>query len=153
PDLDPVKLDRTRALMAAAVRDWRVEGYEHLIPTLTLPDPDDRHVLAAAIHAHASTIVTANLRHFPAGTLMSFDIQAVAPDDFILVQVRLDRATIEDAIQRIAVTWRRPPGTVPMVLASLERSGLARTVAALRAAESIVDEAPARLPDNRDSAQ
>ena len=45
PDLDPARLDRTRALMATAVRDWRVDGYERLIPTLTLPDPDDRYSL------------------------------------------------------------------------------------------------------------
>jgi hypothetical protein len=118
--------------MATAVRDWRVEGYEHLIPSLMLPDPDDRHVLAAAIHAHASTIVTANLRHFPARTLASFGIQAIAPDDFALAQHMLDPAAIQEAIQRIATSWRRPPGTVPMVLASLERAGLTQTVASLR---------------------
>ena len=132
PDLDPAKLDRTRALMATAVRDWRVDGYERLIPTLTLPDPDDRHVLAAAIHAHASTIVTANLRHFPARTLASFDIQAVAPDAFVLAQHVLDPAAVQDAVQRIATSWRRPPGTVAMVLASLERGGLTQTVKTLR---------------------
>lgn len=42
PDLDPAKLDRTRSLMASAVRDWKVEGYESLIDAVKLPDPDDR---------------------------------------------------------------------------------------------------------------
>ena len=47
------------------VRDALVEGYERLIPALTLPDPADRHVLAAAIRASADLIVTYNLREFP----------------------------------------------------------------------------------------
>ncbi|MFD5249706.1 PIN domain-containing protein [Amycolatopsis sp. NPDC058340] len=47
PDLDPRKLDRTRHLMNASVRDCLVTGYEPLVATLDLPDRDDRHVLAA----------------------------------------------------------------------------------------------------------
>jgi predicted nucleic acid-binding protein len=64
PGLDPVKLDRTRALMIQAVPDCLVEGFEPLIEALTLPDADDRHVLAAAIRAKAQVIVTANIKDF-----------------------------------------------------------------------------------------
>ncbi len=49
PDLKPEQLERTRQLMNAHVRDCLVTGFEGLIPALTLPDPGDRHVLAAAI--------------------------------------------------------------------------------------------------------
>ncbi|HNC04563.1 MAG TPA: PIN domain-containing protein, partial [Agitococcus sp.] len=52
-----LELQRTRTLMDAHVRDSLVEEYEYLIPALDLPDADDRHVLAAAIHCHASVIV------------------------------------------------------------------------------------------------
>ena len=61
--------------MNEAVRDCLVTGYEDLIDSLTLPDPDDRHVLAAAIRAGASVIVTYNLKDFPAATLAQFDIE------------------------------------------------------------------------------
>jgi predicted nucleic acid-binding protein len=71
PDLTREQLERTRSLMNTHVRDALVEGYESLIPGLTLPDPEDRHVLAAAIRAGASVIVTFNLRDFPADALTS----------------------------------------------------------------------------------
>lgn len=53
PDLTREQLERTRALMDANVRDGVVKGYQSMIPRLQLPDPDDRHVLAAAIRAKA----------------------------------------------------------------------------------------------------
>ncbi len=62
-NLSAERLARTRTLMNEAVRDCLVMGYEDLIDSLTLPDPDDRHVLAAAIRARAEVIVTYNLRN------------------------------------------------------------------------------------------
>jgi len=50
-DLKREQLERTRALMDAKVEDCLVTGYEPLIDRLSLPDPDDRHVLAAAVTA------------------------------------------------------------------------------------------------------
>lgn len=49
PNLDPVKLERTRELMNASIRDVLVEDYESLEDAVSLPDPNDRHVLAAAL--------------------------------------------------------------------------------------------------------
>lgn len=83
PDLDPVRLDRTRRLMNEAIRDAIVTGHEHLIDHLELPDPDDRHVLAAAIHADAQLIVTHNLRDFPSERLAPLGVAALHPDDFL----------------------------------------------------------------------
>jgi hypothetical protein len=68
PDLSREKLERTRMLMDKHAENALVTGYEDLIEELHLPDPNDRHVLAAAIRGHASVIVTANLRHFPRKT-------------------------------------------------------------------------------------
>ncbi len=63
-----------------------VTGYEPLIDTLLLPDPNDRHVLAAALKCEAEVIVTENLRHFPADALSPFGLVAQSADDFIAVQ-------------------------------------------------------------------
>jgi hypothetical protein len=65
PDLTSAQLARTRRLMDENVGEALVSGYEHLIDQLSLLDPSDRHVLAAAIHGDAGVIVTVNLRHFP----------------------------------------------------------------------------------------
>jgi hypothetical protein len=69
PDLDPSKLARTRTLMNQAIPDCLVTGYEALIDSVKIPDPDDRHVVAAAIRAQAQTIVTTNLKDFPQAQL------------------------------------------------------------------------------------
>jgi predicted nucleic acid-binding protein len=84
PDLSREKLERTRMLMDLHATDALVTGYEDLIEGLRLPDPDDRHVLAAAIRARADVIVTANLRDFPPSTLGQFGIEPQHPDEFIL---------------------------------------------------------------------
>src|SRR5882762_11705405 len=71
-------------LMDLHAADALVTGYEDLIEGLELPDPDDRHVLAAAIRAGAHVIVTANLRDFPAKILGQFGIEPQHPDEFVL---------------------------------------------------------------------
>jgi hypothetical protein len=58
-------IERTLALMSAIFDYAMVDGWEELVDGLHLPDPDDRHVLAAAIASGTRTIVTANLRHLP----------------------------------------------------------------------------------------
>jgi predicted nucleic acid-binding protein len=132
-DLDVTALKRTRALMMTAVRDCMVSGHESLIPVLQLPDPDDRHVLAAAIRSRAQVIVTDNQKDFPVGTLRQWDIEPKDADEFVLDQIGLSAKVVWSCVQQIAHSWRKPPGTIGDVLASLERSGLVRSVAELRA--------------------
>jgi predicted nucleic acid-binding protein len=133
PDLDAGALDRTRKLMTTAVRDCMVSGYEPLVPVLELPDPDDRHVLAAAIKSRAQVIVTNNQKDFPRETLRQWDIDPKDADEFVLDQIGLSAKVVWGCVQQIANSWRQPPGTIGDVLASLERSGLVQSVAELRA--------------------
>ncbi|MEU6129610.1 PIN domain-containing protein [Saccharopolyspora sp. NPDC047091] len=133
PDLDPRNLDRTRELMLRAVRDCLVKGYEPLIDVLDLPDPDDRHVLAAAIKARAQLIVTWNLKDFPAEALVSWQVEAKHPDAFVLDQIHLDHAAVYAALQRMADSCSAPPLTVGDVLSRLGRDGLVESTAALQA--------------------
>ncbi len=102
--------------MGAAVRDWKVTGYEPLIKALELPDHEDRHVLAAAIRARAQVIVTFRLRDFPAAQLEPWDLEAKHPDAFVEAQIDLDPPLVYAAVRQIADSWLRPPGTVNDVL-------------------------------------
>jgi hypothetical protein len=104
---------------------------ENLITGLDLPDPDDRHVLAAAIRARAQVIVTNNLKDFPPGRLARWDIEPKSADEFVLDQIDLNAKVVWGCVQQIADTWRNPPGTTDDVLRSLERDGLLRAVAEL----------------------
>lgn len=132
PDLDPAKLARTRELMNASVRDVLVEGYEPLIPTVILPDENDRHVVAAAIRAQAQIVVTTNLRDFPSEELSKWNIEAKHPDDFLVDQFHLDAIALHVILQQIADIANRPPLTFADVLDGLERCGITQATALLR---------------------
>jgi predicted nucleic acid-binding protein len=128
----PERLARTRVLMNDAVRDSLVTGYEDLIETLTLPDPDDRHVLAAAIRAGAEVIVTFNLRDFPDEALKPFDIQARHPDDFVVSLFDVAPAVVCATLKSQRESLRNPPKTAEELLTTLESQGLLQSVARLR---------------------
>lgn len=132
PDISRAKAERIRDLMNAHVRDCLVSGYEDLIPTLTLPDPDDRHVLAAAIRAQAEIIVTSNLSDFPAAILNQHGIEAQHPDAFIQRLLEFAPASVCGAAKNQRESLKNPPKTVEQYLESLQRQGLTQTVAALR---------------------
>lgn len=137
-DLTRAQLERTRHLMDDNVRDGLVSGYTALIPTLTLPDPKDRHVLAAAIHAKADVIVTFNLRDFPAQTLALFGIEAQHPDEFVTALLDLDLARVCEAVKRQRATLHHPPKTAAELLHALERCGLVQTVTRLSSFASLL---------------
>lgn len=132
PDLNRSQLERTRQLMDKAAPDALVNGYQHLISGLVLPDERDRHVLAAAIHSEASIIVTCNLIDFPPQALQRFDIEAQHPDEFILQLFDVAPASVVEAAQNHRASLKNPPKTVAEYLSSLELQGLPRTASALR---------------------
>ena len=56
---------RHSAPLNASVPDCLATNYEKLANSIELPDPDDRHMVAAAIVGHADVIVTFNTKDFP----------------------------------------------------------------------------------------
>jgi predicted nucleic acid-binding protein len=132
PDLKPEALARTRELMRIAVPDCVVTGHEQLIDGLDLPDRDDRHVLAAAIHAGAQAIITANLKDFPSVALAPYGVEAVHPDDFVLDLIDLAPVTIADVVREQAGALKNPPRTLTELLDTLSTNGLMQSVAKLR---------------------
>lgn len=134
PDLDPNRLDRTRALMTASLPAAMTSGHEGLIDALELPDPDDRHVLAVAIQAGAQLIVTDNLTDFPPSALTPFNVEARGADDFLVDQIHINAGIIRRILRDIAATRRGQP-TDDVILEHMESTGLIQSVALLRAAQ------------------
>ena len=132
PDLKVEDLERTRSLMNAHVRDCLVTGFEHLIPSVELPDADDRHVLAAAIHGGASLIVTFNLKDFPPDQLKSYSLTAQHPDDFIVDLLDLQPAGVLSAAASHRLSLKNPPKTADEYLDTLLAQGLTQSVAVMR---------------------
>ena len=131
-ELDPAALEKTRVLMNASVRDSVVEGFEHLIAAIELPDPDDRHVVAAAIHSGAETIITFNLKDFPAGALGRYHLAAQHPDDFIVDLFDLHPASVLQALAEQRASLKKPPKTTEEFLDILRKQGLTQTVSILK---------------------
>ncbi|MCB9784770.1 MAG: PIN domain-containing protein, partial [Candidatus Omnitrophica bacterium] len=136
PDLNLKQLERTRDLMNLAVPDSLVTGYESHIPSLDLPDPDDRHVLAAAIEGNAETIVTFNLKDFPPASLHPFGLSAVHPDSFVLSFFNQSPISVSDSAKMVRNRLKNPAMSLDDYFERLSGSGFVETVAELRAFES-----------------
>lgn len=128
PDLTAERLERTRRLMDAHVRDALVTGFEDLIGEIELPDPDDRHVLAAAAVARVDMILAANIRHFPEPILSAHGLEAQHPDVFLANLCDQSPTPFLDALHRVRARLRNPPVSREQHLDTLRRVGLNDTV-------------------------
>jgi predicted nucleic acid-binding protein len=132
PDLNADRLARLRVLMNQKVPDSLVTDFEDSISTLKLPDPDDCHVLAAAISADAKIIVTFNLKDFPDAILARYGIVAQHPDVFIGDLIERYPKQVLQAVDTILARLKNPPQTFENHLDTLANQGLLTSVAMLR---------------------
>jgi predicted nucleic acid-binding protein len=132
PDIPRERLQDIRAAMDREAEDAIVTGYQPLIASLTLPDPNDRHVLAAAIVAQADVIVTRNLRDFPDDALVRYNIEAQHPDEFVRHLLDLAPVLVVDAVREQQERLVNPPIAMADLLDVFERLGLVETVLELR---------------------
>ncbi len=139
PDLDAPKFRQMIAVMEQAIPDSLIcESYQSLIAGLQLPDPDDRHVLAAAIAGHADVIVTFNLKDFPVAVLSQYGIEARHPDDFVLDQLELRPLEALAAIKAMRARWRNPPKTFDELIDMLQCGQLPLTASHLNQAQDLI---------------
>ena len=135
PDLTREKLERTRDLMNLRAESSLVENYERRIAALSLPDANDRHVLAAAIEAGASVLVTFNLSDFPKQTLAVYSIESQHPDVFLCGLFDQNREAFDAALGRMMAALKNPPRTREQHLDVLRSQGLAKIAERLAAIE------------------
>jgi PIN domain len=132
PDISRAALEATRRSMDKAFPGSNITGYESLIGNISLPDPDDRHVLAAAVKGEAGLIVTANIKDFPTDILITYSIRAEHPDAFVSACIDRDRQKAIKALENQIKTLKNPPLRREKVLENLERTGLTRSVSKLK---------------------
>jgi predicted nucleic acid-binding protein len=126
------RLEATRDLMKAVLPDADVADYRTFIPNLSLPDPDDRHVLAAAIAGKASLVVTWNLKHFPAAALQPHGVAAISPDDFLVSLHSTYRNVLIGTVKRARQNLRRTEPSAEEFIDALRAQGLTAFSAILR---------------------
>ena len=132
PHIPLTRLYGLRDAMEKRINDATVTDYENLIDTLNLPDPNDRHVLAAAIAGDARLIVTRNLRDFPAEALAPHKIRAVHPDAFIRELIGQAPAEVIAAVHDQQRSLKNPPQSLPQLLDLFGRLDLKDTADVLR---------------------
>ncbi|OPF19808.1 hypothetical protein B1L04_03220 [Microcystis aeruginosa KW] len=132
PDLSLERLERTRNLMLTYQPSALVTDFEKYIPELELPDPQDRHVVAAAIEGGCDAIVTFNLKDFPSEVLDPYGLMALHPDLFISQCFADYPAQVLTALKKQHRSLRSPPCSLSDLLDTLMRCGLSKTVMMLR---------------------
>ena len=121
------ELESTRDDMNTAVPDGCVTGYEGLIPALKLPDPDDRHVLAAAIRCGASAIVTFNARDFPPAALHPYGLHTRHPDEFFRDVDGIDPGVVAESARNDLAHYQNPHLSIDDYIERIRAAGLPMT--------------------------
>lgn len=125
-------MERTVFEMREAVPSADVTGHDAVIPRLSLPDPDDRHVLAAAIVSESRLIMTNNLKDFPQIELDAFHIHAQSPDAVILQLLEDHPGRVIGAIAEQAMDTRSPLLSLDELIDRLGAGQIPRSAAAVR---------------------
>jgi predicted nucleic acid-binding protein len=125
---------RRRDEMRNSVPDWEIspDGIASIEPGLMIPDPKDRHVLAAAIVGHADCVVTDNVKDFGTETVAKYGIEIIDTDSFIVSQIDLDEYQSLVALKEMRMRWRNPQTTAEEFCAVFEKRQLLSTAQRLR---------------------
>lgn len=110
-----------------AFPDAFVQHYQGIISSLTLPDPDDCHVLAAAIKSNANVIVSNNIKDFPEEYLRSFGIRVQSADDFLTDIIDLNHELSIKAFREMVMYKKNPEMDIYQVLEQFRNIGLKDT--------------------------
>ncbi len=134
------RLGVRRDSMRDAIADWEVPeaAWVPIARGIELPDPDDAHVLAAAIAGHADAIITSNLKDFPPEVLRDLGIEVIDPDTFIIHQWDLDPVSAVAAFKRMRARRRLPASNPEDFASAVEVGGLPATAARLRLAAELI---------------
>ena len=124
---------RARNAMERAFEDATVAGFEAIEHGLSnFPDPNDAHVIAAAIQTGASTIVTNNLKDFPEVALELHGIEVRSASDFLADTIDLKPEKAALAVKQMRERFIKPAYTADSLLLKMEAHGLGDAADLLR---------------------
>ena len=128
---DAIRAARTVQMMREAFPEALVEGWQYLEPAMR-NHRGDRHVLAAAVRAGVSVIVTDNTKHFPPDATAQYDIMVKTADAFLCDRFDLYPDEMLEVLYEQAGTKNRPPLTVRVILDRLVGCGCSTFVGRVR---------------------
>lgn len=131
PNIAPERMQRTLELMNNIKPNPLVSDYKHLIDKMTLPDKDDRHVLAAAIACGAKKILTWNLKDFPERFLNEFGVVAENPDRFMSALLTENPQKVVEVFKSVRLRQKKPKILVADLFAMLKKNNLTLTATQL----------------------
>ena len=114
------------ALLKASWPKAMVQTDPTVIETLSLPDQNDRHVLAAAIAGEAEILLTRNLKDFPTKTLARHDIVRREPDGFLLEFAQNGPVDMLEVGRKVQARAVKASGRPQLIRPLLKRTGLPR---------------------------
>lgn len=119
------------ALLHGRFPDASVRPGAATLARLWLPDPNDIHVLAAAIDGQADYIITLNAKDFPRGDLHAEGLHRSAPDAFLNDLWLAHPAKVAHAVHKVHAEAKRLDGTTRDLRALLKKARLYRLGKAL----------------------
>ena len=128
PHIEGSLLSQQRAILKH-FPDAMVTGHEPLVHELDLPDPDDAHVLAAAIQCSANCIVTENISDFPSVELNKYNIEALSADEFLSRFFSSHRKQSLSVLKRMQKRYIRPAFSPSEFILDLSAKGLPKLAA------------------------
>lgn len=109
--------------MEGCFPDACVTNYESLASMMTC-DPNDRHILAAAVASPAYTLVTFNLKDFPESSYRPYQIEIKDPDCFLCDLLDLHHSEVATIAWDLMNSYKKPPVDINEYLGILRRSAL-----------------------------
>jgi len=131
--------DVARAEIALLRAGWpkaEIVPEAEVMATLSLPDEDDVHVLAAAIAGRAEAVLTVNLRDFPGRTLARHGLTVRTPDILILEFLEAEKDTVTPVVEAVRARTETLSGRPQPLRPLLKRAGLPRTAKRLAPASA-----------------
>lgn len=124
---------KARSVMEAAFEEADVGDFSRFLPVAKgLPDPNDEHVLAAALKSRAHVIVTDNVKHFPPAHLEPLGLSSVTTDEFLANTIALSEGAAVSVIRRMRADLKKPEMTADALLLAMEASDLVITADLLK---------------------